>query len=163
MHPGAREFVARHATADPVSVIEIGSRNINGTVRDLFPRATWTGIDLRAGPCVDVVGDAMLYEPPEPVDLVVCCEVLEHAADWQDLVCVTYGWLKSGGHLIVTCAGPGRNAHSAIDGGPLRVDEHYENISTNELNDAMKRAGFVLRVTEGNQYWHDTYGIGWKH
>lgn len=163
MHPGAREFVARHATADPVSVIEIGSRDINGTVRDLFPNAAWTGLDLHAGPGVDVVCDAMLYQPSELVDFVVCCEVLEHASNWLDLLCVAYSWLKSGGYLFVTCAGPGRDPHSAIDGGPLRVDEHYANVGTNDLNQAMKRAGFVLRVTECNEYWRDTYGIGWKH
>lgn len=163
MHPGAREFVARHATSEPVSVIEIGSRDINGTVRDLFPRATWTGLDLHAGSGVDVVCDAMLYQPPGLVDLVVCCEVLEHARNWRDLLCAAHGWLKRRGRLIVTCAGPGRDPHSAIDGGSLRPDEHYANISMAELNRAMKRAGFAVRVTKGNEYWHDTYGIGWKH
>jgi len=163
VHPGAREFVARHATAEPVSVIEIGSRNINGTVRDLFPNAAWTGLDLHAGPGVDVVCDAMRYKPLKLAHMVVCCEVLEHASNWRDLLCVAYRWLRSGGHMIVTCAGPGRDPHSAIDGGPLQPGEHYANISTNELNLAKKRAGFALRVTTGNEYWHDTYGIGWKH
>ena len=46
MHVEAFAFVAQFSTTDPITVIEIGSRIINGTVRGLFPNAHWTGLDL---------------------------------------------------------------------------------------------------------------------
>ena len=81
MHPEARAFVAGVARrAGARWVVELGARDLNGTVRDLFPSARgYTGVDLVAGPGVDVVADAADWRPREPApDLVVCCEVLEH-------------------------------------------------------------------------------------
>lgn len=40
---------------DNVSVLEIGSLNINGTVREFFTNCNFTGIDIGPGPCVDIV------------------------------------------------------------------------------------------------------------
>lgn len=144
MHQAAREYVSRYATDAMVSVIEIGSRNINGTIRDLFPRAQWMGLDLQDGFCVDHVCDATSYQPMLPVDLVICCEVLEHAADWMSLIEAGASWLAPGGRLIVTCAGPGRTPHSAHDGGDLRANEHYCNITTEALCRAMQACGIWI-------------------
>lgn len=148
MHQAAREYVSRYATPNQIRVIEIGSRNINGTVRDLFPRAQWVGLDLSDGFCVDLVCDAAKYQPMIPVDLVVCCEVLEHAADWRDLIEAGVSWLVPGGRLIVTCAGPTRKAHSAVDGGQLQPGEHYENITVAELCRAMQTCGLWIDSAE---------------
>nr|DAK61502.1 MAG TPA: Methyltransferase domain [Caudoviricetes sp.] len=162
MHAGAFEFVGKYATTDALTVIEIGSRDINGSVRVHFPSAAWTGLDLHSGPAVDIVCDAIDYEPAQPVDLVVCCEVFEHCESWRDLIRKSFGWLKPSGRLIVTCAGDGREPHSAIDGGPLRLEEHYANISTDELAAAMQLAGFERIETASNEHWKDTYAIAVK-
>lgn len=162
MHQAAFEFVAKHATSDPLSVIEIGSRNINGTVRDHFPAATWTGLDLHAGPSVNIVIDAINYMPRRPVDLVICCEVFEHCSYWGELINHVANWLKPGGRMIITCAGPGRDPHSAIDGGQLHPDEHYANISQQEMRDALEFAAFQQIEVSGNEYWKDTYAIATK-
>ena len=64
MHLSVQAFCARVITAEDVAgqhVIEAGSLNVNGSVREhvmtLGP-ASYTGIDLREGPGVDVVMDA---------------------------------------------------------------------------------------------------------
>jgi hypothetical protein len=142
MHTEARRFVNHFKTAKKISVIEIGSRNVNGTIRDLFPNATWIGLDRAPGPCVDVVGDAERYQPVEPVDVVICCEVLEHANNWRALIQCAASWLKPDGIFIMTCAGSGRKPHSAVDGGPLRPDEYYRNLPFDEISGAMQVAGF---------------------
>ena len=153
MHAAARAFVERWVrpdTDDPV--IEIGSRNVNGGLRDLFPRApehqTYVGIDIADGPGVDIVCDAADYVPPELVDLVLCCEVLEHAERWQAVLLAAASWLRPGGRLIVTCAGPGRPPHSAVDGGELRQGEYYWNLTTWELVDALAGAGIRIEACE---------------
>ena len=135
MHPEARAYVASviGGTAYPL-VIEIGGRNINGTIRDLVPHDTWTSIDLHDGPDVDEVVDARHWYPPYLADLVVCCEVLEHSPDPEGIVKAAVSFLAPAGRLIITCAGPGREPHSTVDGTPhLREGEWYENIEPDLL------------------------------
>lgn len=143
MHDEARHYVERFATDAKVSVIEVGSRRINGEVRDLFPNARYHGIDIQDGPGVDEVADGATFQPSRRVDLVVCCETLEHAEHWRDIVANTFAMLKKDGRVIFTAAGPRRQPHSGIDGGQLRGHEFYENIDPDELHELMTEAGFV--------------------
>ena len=66
MHPEARAFVAAAATRlPPGPVVELGARDFNGSVRDLFPGApAYVGVDLAPGAGVDVVADAADWRPP---------------------------------------------------------------------------------------------------
>ena len=64
-------------------VIDIGSLNVNGTVKHLFSDATeYIGIDFRAGKDVDIVCNAHDLVPdhiyPGSVATVVCMNMLEH-------------------------------------------------------------------------------------
>lgn len=162
MHPGAYKFVELFSTEEQVSVIEIGSRNINGTIRDHFPKATWIGIDLYDGPLVDIVCDASEFTPEESVEIVICCEVFEHTASWDTIISRSINWLKPNGKIIITCAGIGRKPHSAIDGGDLKKDEWYKNISMNNIKSALLTAGFINIKVSYNEFWHDTYAIAFK-
>ena len=128
MHVQAFAWIARFATDEPLAVVDIGGRDINGSPRRLFPNARYTTVDLYDGPGVDQVGDCRDWAPPEPVDLVIVAEVLEHAPDPAGVVAAAVGYLASGGRLVLTCAGPGRAAHSGHDGGAVRDGEHYANI-----------------------------------
>lgn len=139
MHQEAFEFVAAHATSRKVTVLECGSRNINGTVRDLFPNARWVGVDVVDGDGVDIVGDFAKYRHDKPVAVVVCCEVAEHLEDWPALIESAAANLKDGGMLIFTAAGPGRSPHSAADGGELRGGEWYGNIGPDALDTVLAR------------------------
>jgi len=146
MHAEAFAFVKQFSNEYPIDVIEIGSRNINGTVRGLFPNARWTGLDLHPGPDVDVVCDMLDYTPPDSVDLIICCEVLEHAEQWKQMVSRAADWLKPGGRMIITCAGPGRLPHSHIDGCQLRPGEYYGNVSVKELRDSTEADGLYVVI-----------------
>lgn len=146
MHAEAFAFVKQFSSESSLDVIEIGSRNINGTVRGLFPNARWTGLDLHPGPDVDIVCNMLDYSPPGSVDLVICCEVLEHTEHWKQMISKASAWLKSGGRMIITCAGPGRLPHSHIDGCQLRPGEYYGNISVSDLNEAMDADGLCVMI-----------------
>lgn len=163
MHPGAFEFISRHATTDEIEIIEIGSRDINGSIRCHFPAAIWTGIDLIPGPSVDIVCDACEFSPVNPVDAVVCCEVFEHCSYWSEILQAAESWLKPGGKILISCAGPGRDEHSAIDGGELRTGEHYANITADRLAEELHFAGFSEIYTEANEHWRDTYASAIKN
>lgn len=146
MHQRAFDFVKQFSTPDPISVIEIGSRNLNGTVRPLFPAAKWIGLDLYPGPDVDVVCDMLDYTPDSKVDLVVCCEVLEHADRWADMLRHASTWLVKNGRLLVTCAGPGRRPHSHVDGKKVRPGEYYGNIHPDELRRVLGWCGLDVLI-----------------
>jgi SAM-dependent methyltransferase len=135
MHPEAAVFVAvtAHRLGPFDSVLELGGRNVNGSVRPYFDGARYVSVDICPGPEVDVVADATTYRPTERFDAVVCCEVLEHVPDPDGFVATAWGSLRPGGTLIVTAACPPRASHSAVDGGPLRPGEWYLNVEEDRL------------------------------
>jgi hypothetical protein len=137
MHPEARAYVAEHRSDDKMQALECGARDVNGSVRDLFPNTSWVGVDIGDGPGVDVVADFADYTHPEPVDLVVSTEVLEHTCRWRDIVAAAARNLRDGGKVIITAASHGRAPHSAVDGGPDIGSEHYANIDPHELHEAL--------------------------
>jgi SAM-dependent methyltransferase len=71
------------------SILEIGSMDVNGSLRSHAPKdAQWTGVDLETGPGVDVVVEAGKPLPFEDstFDLVLATSVLEHDPKfWQTI------------------------------------------------------------------------------
>jgi len=55
-------------------VLEVGSLNINGTVRDFFDAEEYIGIDIGEGPGVDVVSGGHKYKSKKKFDCVISCE-----------------------------------------------------------------------------------------
>lgn len=145
MHESVRLYVAdaiaEHGPFD--IVVEFGSRDINGGIRHLFD-GHYYGLDVRPGPGVDVVADAATWKGDNVTfDCVVCCEVLEHATGAGAIVKNAWQLLREGGVFVMTCAGPGRPEHSAIDENPIRPDEFYRNVDTETLEGWLARAGFT--------------------
>jgi hypothetical protein len=138
------EWVARHATAGTVTVLDIGGRYINGSPRHLFPAATeYRVLDIAAGENVDIVADAAAWTPDGEYDVIVCCETFEHTAVWPDIVTTAFKACRPGGRLIATMAGPGRAVHSGVDGGgALHPGEHYANIPPERLRTILEQAGW---------------------
>ncbi len=145
MHDAARAFVASivaQLPQSPATVVEIGARDINGSIRDLFVDAQYTGLDIADGRGVDVVADGSTWRPPAPVDCVVTCEVLEHTRAAGAIISNAYKMLKPGGVFIATMAAPPRAAHSAIDGGGPRPGEYYRNVTEAQLAWWVRWAGW---------------------
>lgn len=135
-------------------VLEIGSLDINGSVRHIFkPFAEkYIGIDVQEGPGVDIVASATDYLSPEYFDVVVCAEVFEHTPEWKKIINNSYVNLVDGGIFIATMAGEGRHPHSAIDEYSIREWEHYSNIGWWELKQALK----AFKTKEVNVLGTDT-------
>ena len=150
MHPEALAWVAEYApaTGDPASVLDIGGRDINGSPRPLFP-ATSRYVTLDALPGADITADASTWVPDAVYDAVVCTEVFEHAECWRAILVTAFLACAPGGHLIVTCAGPGRAVHSGVDGGPtLHPGEWYANVSADDLRAALEAVGWHVVACE---------------
>lgn len=163
MHAGAYHFVEYVARCLPPrhSIVELGGRDVNGSVRPLFRDCEYVSVDSSPGPGVDFVGDAATWkpEPPRTFDTVICTETLEHTSVAERICMNAYELLQRGGVFIVTAASIGRAPHSAIDGGTLRQGEFYRNVSPFLLRKWMAAFHCVL-VDTGNAT--DVYGLGIK-
>ncbi len=143
MHREALDWLTRRLLSlQPRRVLELGSRDVNGSPRERVQRHVerWHGIDLAPGPGVDEVADAADYareRAPFVPDVVVCAEVLEHAPRAAEIVARARELLRPGawGVFLVTAAAPGRAPHSAVDGGPLRAGEFYRNVSREDVDE----------------------------
>lgn len=143
MHDAAYQWVQKYAYRYEV-VLDIGGRNINGSVRDLFPAAReYVALDILPGDGVDIVANAATWVPDRAFDAVVCCEVFEHTHEWPEICTTAYWALKPKGVFIATMAGPGRAPHSAIDGEfRLHPGEYYGNVAPDDLRKVLTDVGF---------------------
>jgi hypothetical protein len=151
MHDQAMAWIAKHATSEPVTVLDLGGRDINGSPRHLFPGADrYTVLDIRPGVGVAIVADAAAWDPGVlRWDVVICAETFEHTAAWRAICRTAYAACAPGGRLIVTTAAPGRPPHSAVDGAfRLLPGEHYANIRPAELERVLAGAGWADVVVD---------------
>lgn len=151
MHHLAWRFIQRAAYENEVAlktinVLDFGAYDVNGSPRSIFPFATYTGVDVRPGPAVDVVCDAADYVHPFKVDVVVCAETLEHCPHAERIVQNACRNLKRGGLFIMTCAGEGRAPHGC-DGGVVG-DEYYHNVTYDEFQSWLLDGNWSTYVIE---------------
>lgn len=118
-HAAQQAFFARVRAEVPsaftrVKVLDCGSLDVNGTLRDFFTRESiYVGVDLRPGRNVDIVGrvDDLTAFPDGYFDTVVSAEMLEHDEFWPLSLRMMYRLLRPGGLLAFSCAAPGRAEH----------------------------------------------------
>lgn len=146
VHREANDFVRSVKARFPErfvgkKVLEVGSLNINGSVREFFTECDYTGIDLAQGPGVDVVTEAHEYHRRETFGVVISSEMLAHDKHWEMSLAKMYENLLPGGLLVITCAGPKRAEHGTkrTDGGwasPFTSD-YYRNISIQDFQSVL--------------------------
>ena len=164
-HKEQLEFVELVADSLPDSfrvkrVIEVGSLDINGSVRKFFADCTYIGLDVAAGPGVDVVCQGQDYDGPTgSFDTVISCESMEHNPYWRETFRNMVRLCKPGGLVLMTCATTGRREH-----GTTRTDaafspntvnmgwEYYRNLSSGNF-----KAAFDL----GTLYTHHRFFVNW--
>lgn len=116
MHPIVKRFASKHKSRFTGNVLEVGSRYINGTIRDVLPITI--GIDFLDGQCVDRVLDVQELEAtygPDSFDAVVSADALEHIEDWRGALNNMWNVLKMDGHLFCTLASIKKGRHAYPD------------------------------------------------
>lgn len=119
-------------------VIEVGSLNINGTVRVFFNNCEYIGSDVDNGNCVDVVceGQNLKYED-NFFDTSISCECFEHNPYWIETFKNMYRMTKNNGIVIMTCATTGRAEHgtsrSRPEDAPLLKWDYYKNLTEEDF------------------------------
>jgi hypothetical protein len=136
-HPEQRMFMEHVAQRFPdafvdATVLEVGSRDINGTCRDLFRRCDYTGIDLTPGPCVDAVVHGSIISGL--YDTVYSCEALEHDALWMPTF--VNMWRVAHRLVVFTTATTGREEHGTHENHPdasPATGDYYGNLTPGDF------------------------------
>ena len=99
--------IASETLWDAGPVFEFGSRQVAGgggilaDMRPFFPGRKYIGVDVEAGPGVDVLYDTVTKRQRE-AGAILCLEVLEHAFNPQELATTMGCLLKQDGWTLVT-------------------------------------------------------------
>lgn len=123
-HPEQRGFfeavvAANRSLIMGAKVLEIGSYDVNGSLRSMFATAAdYTGVDLKDGPGVDLVAFGHEIDAPDgSYDITLSGECFEHDPHWQQTFRNMARMTRPGGLVAFSCASLGRPEH-----GTARTD-----------------------------------------
>lgn len=148
-------------------VLEVGSLDINGTVRDFFSNCVYTGVDVDSGPAVDIVAQGQdLTFPDGSFDVTVSAECFEHNPYWRETFLNMVRMTRPGGLVVFTCAAEGRPEHgtsrSDVGSSPLTVGlgwDYYKNLGEADFDEESLH-GFGSYGFYDNRVNLDLYFVG---
>jgi len=152
-------------------VLEVGSLNINGTVRDFFSYCDYLGIDVGEGPSVDLVCEGQTLDHPENTyDTTVSCECFEHNPFWVETFKNMHRMTKSNGLVFMSCATTGRPEHGTTrtspKDSPLTIGkgwDYYKNLTEQDFRDNLNiNDMFSSYIFEVGRLHCDLYFYGIK-
>jgi SAM-dependent methyltransferase len=133
----AQECLRQHSPAG-LRVLEFGSYDVNGGVGDLLAdAAVYVGVDHRPGPGVTHVALFKDFDDPQPFDIFLCLNTLEHDPDWRASLANGLRLLKSGGVAILTV--PYNYIVHEVACSPQ--EGYYQNVPADALAKVMADAG----------------------
>ncbi len=173
-HPQQAEFFGSVRARYPAGfqgarVLEVGSLDINGSVRELFSGCDYTGVDLQLGPGVDLACPGHLLEfPSGHFDTVISAECFEHNPFWRETFANMMRMCRPGGLVLVSCASTGRKEHGTTrtnpDASPFTVQarwDYYRNLTPSLLTRCIHLEGWLSDWrTWVNHVSRDLYFVG---
>ena len=164
-----KEFYIINNFNKHINVLEIGSLDVNGNIRNLFDFTNeYTGIDLEKGPNVDLVlNGTNIDELNKNFDIIISCECFEHAKDWKLIFEKMCQISKPNSFIVISVASTGRVEHGTERSGnwqsPGNKDDYYLNLTK---KDFIKN--FNLKKIFSNHFFfynvnsYDLYFVGIK-
>lgn len=173
-HKEQRDFIdlVQHKWPDNFKnkrVLEVGSLDINGSIRDFFSDCEYIGLDIAPGKGVDIVCEGQDYdEPDESFDTACSAECFEHNPYWKETFENMIRMCKKGGLVFFTCATDGRQEHGTTattpEDSPFTVNwNYYRNLNEGDfrrnfaIDDIFEKSMFFVGTTT-----HDLYFVGIK-
>lgn len=143
-------------------VLDVGSGDINGNNRWMFPNMDYVGCDVVPGPNVDIVSTCHeLSYSDGTFDAIISTECFEHDMHWDKSISKIMKMLKPDGIFVFTCASTGRGEH-----GTMRCDQrsslhtqlgdavwsdYYRNLTSDDIRSIQ---GFNDRFPDGKFYYN---------
>lgn len=168
-HP--KYFISSQNGFQPISVLDVGSLDINGNNRYLWEGDySYIGIDVGEGKNVDFVSKGHEFKPGKQYDVVISTECFEHDQHWKDTIRNCIDLTKSGGLFIFTCATTGRQEHGTTRTTPQDspfthslFNDYYMNLTEYDIRQI---SGFEESFSEmqfsTNNHTKDLYFYGIK-
>jgi len=176
-HPAQLRFIEYVKSLYPYMfrnrrVLEVGSLDLNGSVRQFFSGCEYVGIDVGPGNGVDEVCEGQLYAASDGYfDVAISCECFEHNPHWEATLHNMVRLVPPSGLVIATCATEGRLEHgttrSKPEDSPLTLAkgwDYYKNLTEDDfrrainIDDRFIRYEFAVDKSE----WFDLYFWGAK-
>lgn len=165
-------FAANTAYFDGASILEVGSYDVNGTVRKIFATAgRYVGVDLIDGPGVDVVEFGhKLDHADDSYDASISGECFEHDPHWPETFSNRVRMTRPGGLVAFSCASRGRPEHGtsrtdrALSPGTQAAGlDYYRNLIATDFEQALG----LKSMFEDYRFWYlrthfDLYFAGIK-
>lgn len=159
-----RDVVGRHLDPKrPLEVIDIGSFDVNGTYRPLFdlPSIRYRGVDLEAGPGVDIVlrSPYRFPLPSRSVDLVVSGQAFEHIeffwSTWYEIDRV----LRPGGMVFLIAPSRGSEHRYPQDCWRFYPDGYRALAKATDAELVEVSTDWEPHPDPGSSEWGDTVGV----
>lgn len=146
------------------NVIDFGSLDVNGSLKDLFVDSYYTGVDIVPGNNVDVVLKAHEYKSDMLHDVVISGEMLEHDEYWELSLKNMYDICRQEGLIAISCAGKDRPEHGTrrSDGNEWGTGDYYKNLEPKDISTVYTQEMFTDYYFGTNEESKDTYFFGIK-
>lgn len=155
-----RQHLDRHAS---LTVMDIGSYDVNGSYKQFFDAPDWTykGVDLAAGPNVDVVLSSPYRLPfqSHSVDVIVSGQAFEHIEffwlTWLEMTRI----LKPGGLIFLVAPSRGPEHRYPQDCWRFYPDGYRALASFGGLELVSANTDWESHADEFSAPWGDTVGV----
>jgi len=142
MNKSSRDWIAKVKEMYPwyfsgMAVVEYGSMNVNGTIRDAFEDCCYNGVDWREGPEVDTVARMHEFSPLMNPAVVVTIGTMEHDRHLWKSLDRCWEILLPDGLFVGTAAGKGFQKHHVEAG----EGEYYDGVDTDRFRAWMESKG----------------------
>ena len=174
-HPEQIEFIEIVRSRFPeffqgARVLEIGSLDINGSIRSLFSNCDYIGLDIAPGKGVNVVCEGQAYDAPDgSFDIAISCEAMEHNPYWAETLVNMFRLARPGGLVVMSCATVGRKEHGTSrfepESSPLTVNRgwnYYRNLTRQDIVRGVDLSPLAVWDSTCNWKTYDLYFLGMK-
>jgi len=157
-------LVAKYlATKTAIQIIDIGSYDVNGSYKRFFSQPSWhyVGVDLAAGPNVDVVLTSPYRLPfkSHSMDVIVSGQAFEHIEffwlTWLEMVRV----LKPGGLIFLLAPSRGYEHRYPQDCWRFYPDSYHALARYGGLSLLEVQTDWEPHSDHGSAPWGDTVGV----
>ena len=152
-------------------IFELGSYDVNGSIKPLFSFNEYIGVDVSEGPNVDKIYDGknLDFLSDNYFDLSISCNCFEHNPHWKSNLADMYRVTKEEGSIIVQIASRGFDEHGTTRTKPslsIASQEkgwnYYRNVTVKEFLNESSKLNLKYHYITYNPFSRDLYFFGKK-